>query len=115
MSKGPPGTHNDDLAKVYVLHNSTMRGIVDVWIHPRIRERHPELTDEDVQTAVRNSARSQPRLDTDPVQYAGIGFDASGRQIQWVGTRDRGTGGWRISHAMTPATKKMIKELEERR
>jgi hypothetical protein len=81
-----------------------------VEVHPRIIERHPELTVEDVQAAVKNAERFQRRLDIRLNEVIGIGLDCKSRLLQWVAHNEEGSDTWFVFHAM-PATKKMLREL----
>lgn len=81
-----------------------------LFVHPRIHERHPDVSDDDVKTAWHNALASMPRLDKDPDEYAAIGVDGHGRLVELVAKRTR-DGDWIIYHAMTPPTAKMRREL----
>ena len=83
---------------------------MNIEVHPRVFERHPELTREDVKSAVVNALRSQDRLGTDPLEYVGVGPDTAGRPVQWVAIRLEGVDSWYVFHAMR-ATRKVLSEL----
>lgn len=83
-------------------------------VHPRVRERHPELTEADVVFAWSNSFRSAPRLKKNPDEYVSVGFDNKGRLIEMIALRSK-HGEWLIYHAKTPPTKKIMAELDGER
>ena len=83
---------------------------MQVEVHPRIAQRHPEITEADVLAAVENCLRARPR-DTDPVQWAGVGVDGSARLVQFVAVElDGYPDRWLVFHSM-PATDKMMREV----
>jgi hypothetical protein len=89
-----------------------MRVIVD----RRVMELHPELAEQDVIHAVKHEIGSRLRLGTFPAQTAGVGMDGNGRLVEWVkipldGAGGQVMGGWFVYHAMTPPTKKMLREV----
>jgi hypothetical protein len=92
---------------IYVYESSPMER---VDIHPRVRARHPELSDRDVRDAWYACIRSAPRLDTLPTEYIAVGLDGTGRLIEMVAIR-LADHGWLVYHAMTPPSKKTLKEL----
>ena len=81
-----------------------------VIVHPRVSERHPELSDQDVLDAWESCIRAVPRIDTDAVDYIAIGADSNGRLIEMV-ARATEDGEWVIFHVFTPPTKKALREL----
>ena len=82
----------------------------DVIVHPRVHERHPEISEEDVLYAWEGCLKSIPRIDKDPDEYIAVGVDSSGRMIEMVAKRIS-TGSFVIYHAFTPPTRKMLREL----
>ena len=82
----------------------------DVFVHPRVHERHPELTDEDVLCAWENCILFATRADVEPHDVLAIGCDSHERLIEMIATRTS-VGSWAIYHAFTPPTKKFIREL----
>ena len=80
----------------------------DVFVHPRIHERHPELTEKDVLDAWEGCIRSAVRFDVDEV--VAIGSDSHGRLIEMF-ARCAADGCCVIYHAFTPPTRKMLVEL----
>lgn len=77
-------------------------------MHPRVTDRHPEVTASEVTEAFENTLRSRAR-DTSPVQWAGVGTDVSGRLLEYIAVEEE-PDGWLIFHAM-PATRKVLNEL----
>ena len=78
-----------------------------VLVHPRIAERHPELSNQDVLDAWAGSIRAIPRLDGEVTEYIVIGSDRHGRLVEMV-ARDIGRDTWLIYHAFTPPTRKAL-------
>lgn len=66
----------------------------------------------DVVEAFESTLRSRPR-DTHPVQWVGVGTDASGRLLEYFAVEDE-PDGWLVFHAM-PATTKVLIEVGLRR
>ena len=85
-----------------------------IFVLDRVIERHPELTKEDAAHAWEYCVKSMPRLDTDPEEHVGIGYDASGRLVEVVAIRN-GSGDWLIKHAQTPPQESIKRELGFRR
>jgi len=81
----------------------------DVVIHPRVIERHPELSEDDVREAWNGYVRMTRREGLDDC-YVAIGFDSSGRAIEMVAVETI-EGAWYVYHAMTPPTSKLLREL----
>lgn len=79
-------------------------------VHPRIHERHPDVTDEDVRATWRNQVKRRKREGLHPPQYAAVGFDAKGRLLQVVVVYDPGRDTILAFHAMK-ATQSMLNEL----
>lgn len=85
--------------------------MIDVIVHPRVTERHPELLERDVLSAWENMLAYLPRLGDDPDQFIAVGSDSNGRLIEMVARRtDSAT--WVIFHAMTPPSRKTLLELK---
>lgn len=77
-------------------------------VHPRVHERHPEISDEDVAAAWDNHvvACSYDQMERE----LRLGFDKSARQLEMIGILSGGE--WLVYHAMTPPTQKFLKEIE---
>lgn len=86
-------------------------GNQSVLVHDRVVERHPELSEKDVETAWVNRLRCQKRTGPWPPQYVAVGFDGNGRTIEMVAVYDPGADKTLIFHVRTPATKKIMGEL----
>ena len=83
-------------------------------IHPRIFLRHPELNEEDIRTAWRNSYYEALRADSQNYpEYLWIGVDSKGRDVEMVGTLT--DAGWLIYHANTPLSRRVRLEVEKAR
>jgi hypothetical protein len=82
-----------------------------VFIHRRVSQRHFGLSEQDVLDAWINCIRSRPRIDKNPDEYIAVGLDRKGRAIEMTAKRSL-DGDWLIYHAMTPPSKKTLRELE---
>jgi hypothetical protein len=82
----------------------------NVRVEPRVRARHPELSDEDVLTAWSNCLVSTYRQQSAFDDFVAIGTDAKGRLIEMIAVQEAGAS-WAIYHAMTPPTDKVLHEL----
>lgn len=78
-----------------------------VLVHPRITQRHPELSPEDVETAFKSQLDSFYRIQEN--QWVIIGLDANGRLIEIVAVIEGEL--IKIFHAMTPPSKKTLREI----
>ena len=85
-----------------------------IFVHPRITEKHPNLCNEDVLHAFENYEVCKQRLDKEMFECLGFGFDNKGRMIEFVAVRDE-VGDWLIYHALTPLSENTKKELGLRR
>lgn len=85
-----------------------------IIVHPRITERHPEISEVDVLDAWENTIAYLPRLGKDPSQYIIIGLDRKERLIELVANRGEDDT-WIIFHGMTPPSRKTLVELRIRR
>lgn len=81
----------------------------EVVVHPRVMERHPELSEDDVREAWDNYVCMARREGFDD-HYVAMGFDAAGRAIEMVAVETI-DGDWFVYHAMTPPTEKFLREL----
>lgn len=78
-------------------------------IHPRITERHPEIIDRDVVHAWNHMLKHAQR-DIDEDVYIAVGIDLKGRVIEMIARKKNDI--WVVYHALTPPTKKVLKELK---
>lgn len=82
---------------------------MDVRVHPRVMDRHPEISADDVRTAFSGTLRKVPRLGVEPVQWVGVGLDGRGRLLEYVAV-ETGRDEWLVFHAM-PAAKRTLREV----
>jgi hypothetical protein len=97
----------------FVIHLDGIRKQVtmkDIVVHPRISERHPDISETDVKDAWESCILARPRLDRSPNEYIAIGADSKGRLIEMIACMIS-DGTWIIYHAFTPPTKKALYEL----
>ena len=79
-------------------------------IHPRVSERHPELSEDDVRHAWDNRFAEATRSDVAGYwQVIAIGADQKGRLVEMVASLQGGD--WLVFHAFTPPTKKAMDEI----
>lgn len=83
-----------------------------VFVHPRVLERHPDLEEKDVISAWRNALQLARRDSNEAMYYIAVGSDANGRLVEMVAMAS--DDGFLIYHAMTPPSKKTMKELRLR-
>ena len=85
---------------------------MEVLVHKRVTERHPELSESDVVHAWEHAfavvERSGERI-YDTV-FAGVGADTKGRLLEFV-AQVRYDGVVVIFHSMTPPSRKLLSEL----
>ncbi len=81
-----------------------------IYALDRVHERHPDITKEDAIHAWRFCIKSMPRLEKEPEEHVGIGYDASGRLLEVVAIRGN-NGAWLIKHAQTPPQERIKREL----
>ena len=79
-----------------------------ITIHCRVTQRHPELSAEDIAHAWVNRIAEAQR-DVDPSQLVVVGFDCSGRMLEMVAV-ELEDGDYLVFHAMTPPSKKTLRE-----
>ncbi|MDR3070369.1 MAG: hypothetical protein LBU38_05085 [Propionibacteriaceae bacterium] len=81
-----------------------------VEVHPRVNQRHPEVTDADVLAAWANAIAFVRRETDEKDFYVAVGSDSKGRLIEVVASRET-DGQLLVFHAMTPPTRKTLTEL----
>jgi len=81
----------------------------EIFVHPRVNEQHPELSDSDVTAAWYNAICSYPLLEKGFDEYIVVGFDNKFRLVEIVAKRDH-YGDWLIYHAMTPPSRKTMRK-----
>ncbi|WP_431836647.1 hypothetical protein [Cellulomonas sp. Y8] len=84
-----------------------------IEVHPRITAKRSEIEPADVRSAFTATLRKVARLDTDPVQWVGVGLDGHGRLLEYVAI-ETGHEEWLVFHAMA-ATAKVLAETGLRR
>ena len=95
-------------------HETEPKEEPEIDVHPRIARLHPEIEPADAIEAFTSAFDGLVRLDTDPLQRIGIGFDRKGRLLEWIAVPQTEPEGWLIFHCME-ATKKFLREIEERK
>lgn len=81
-----------------------------VLVHDRILKRHPGIEKQDVINAWNNLVCKSRRMDGNEEYYSAVGFDRKGRALEMIAL-ETFEGYWFVFHAMTPPTKKILKEL----
>lgn len=79
-------------------------------VHKRVFARHPELTKSDILSAWRNAIALVRRETSEADFYVAVGFDTNSRPIEMVAAKED-DGSLLIFHAITPPTKKTLREL----
>ena len=83
---------------------------MQIIVYPRIAERHPDLSEEDVRFAWQHANISALRTESSNFpEMLSLGHDSQGRLLEMVGAMT--FDGWLIYHAMTPPSKKTLLEL----
>lgn len=84
---------------------------MQVQVLPRVHERHPDITEQQVRHAWSHIIKSRRRnMVFDPTQYMAIGTDQQGRALEMLAFIDAQRQEWVIYHAM-PASRKAMREL----
>lgn len=83
----------------------------ELIIHPRVTQRHPQLSEADIRHAWHHAYYEalRPNSPNFP-EYLWIGLDRRGREVEMVGTMT--TQGWLIYHANTPLSKRVKAEIK---
>lgn len=81
-----------------------------VHVHPRVTERHPELSEADVASAWRCQYRYAVREGDSGLRRVAVGLDPRGREVEMVAV-ELDDGAWLVYHAMTPPSAKTYREL----
>ena len=79
-----------------------------IGVHPRIKRRHPDVSDSDVADAMRSMLRYQQRSGG---EWLAVGLDGKGRLVELVYTYDEDEDFFFVFHGMTPPSGKTLKEL----
>ena len=87
---------------------------MDVIVHKRIMERHPELTEQDVLDAWENAFTYATRTHcARPFETMALGYDGKSRLIEMIALPKNAC--WMIYHAMTPPSRKFLTEMQGKR
>ena len=81
-----------------------------IFVLDRIEERHPNINKQDAAHAWEHCIKSMPRLNKEPEEHIGIGYDSTGRLLEIVAIRNANND-WLIKHAQTPPQEKIKREL----
>lgn len=79
-----------------------------IGVHPRISERHPEVSDADVMAAMRSMIRYKQR---DSGEWIAVGTDSRSRLVELVYIYDADDDYFFVYHGMTPPSSKTLREL----
>lgn len=79
-----------------------------IGVHPRIKQRHPEVSDDDVTTAMRSMLRYKQRASG---EWIAVGLDAKDRLVEVAYEYDEGEDFFFVFHGMTPPSNKTLREL----
>lgn len=77
-----------------------------VMVHPRVHQRHPDVTDEDVYAAWISCIKSLMRPNTH--NLIGVGYDLSGRLLEFTAHPSQDGTDWLVYHAMRCTRKTML-------
>ncbi len=79
-----------------------------IGVHPRINERHPEMSEADVIAAMRSMIRYKQR---NSGEWVAVGTDSRSRLIELVYLYDAEDDYFFVYHGMTPPSGKTLREL----
>ena len=79
-----------------------------IGVHPRISQRHPEVSEADVMAAMRSMIRYKQR---DSGEWVAVGMDSSNRLVELVYIYDVDEDYFFVYHGMTPPSGKTLREL----
>ena len=79
-----------------------------IGVHPRIARRHPEVTPDDVATAMRWMIRYKQRSTG---EWLAVGLDGHGRLVELVYQYDEEDDFFFVFNGMTPPSGKTLREL----
>ncbi len=77
-------------------------------VHPRISERHPEVSEADVMAAMRSMIRYRQR---DTGEWLAVGADSRSRLVELVYIYDADDDYFFVYYGMTPPSGKTLREL----
>ena len=79
-----------------------------IGVHPRIAQRHPEISDEDVCQAMRQMIRYRQRPEG---EWLAVGLDAANRLVELVYQYGEQEDFFLVFHGMTPPSRTTLQEL----
>lgn len=79
-----------------------------IGVHPRISQRHPEVTSEDVVAAMRSMIRYRERPSG---EWVAVGLDNKNRLVELVYRYDEDEDFFFVFHGMTPPSRNTLREL----
>ena len=79
-----------------------------IVVHPRISERHPEVSETDVMAAMRSMIRYKQRSSG---EWIAVGTDSRSRLVELVYVYDGDDDCFFVFHGMTPPSGKTLREL----
>lgn len=79
-----------------------------IGVPPRITKRHPDVTPDDVATAMRGMLRYKQRSSG---EWLAVGLDGRGRLVELVYQYDEDDDFFFVFHGMTPPSGKTLREL----
>ena len=79
-----------------------------IGVHPRISERHPEVSEADVMAAMRSMIRYKQR---DSGEWIAVGTDSRSRLVELVYIYDADDDYFFVYNGMTPPSGKTLREL----
>jgi hypothetical protein len=89
-------------------HVERRTGMSQIGVHPRISERHPEVSDADVMAAMRSMIRYKQR---ESGEWIAVGTDSRSRLVELVYIYDADDDYFFVYHGMTPPSGKTLREL----
>lgn len=79
-----------------------------IGVHPRINQRHPEVSEADVMAAMRSMIRYKQRSSG---EWVAVGTDSRSRLVELVYLYDADDDYFFVYHGMTPPSSKTLREL----
>jgi hypothetical protein len=89
-------------------HIERRTGMSQIGVHPRISERHPEVSDADVMAAMRSMIRYKQR---ESGEWIAVGTDSRSRLVELVYIYDADDDYFFVYHGMIPPSGKTLREL----
>lgn len=79
-----------------------------IGVHPRIAQRHPEVSTDDVVAAMRGMIRYKQRSSG---EWLAVGLDGKDRLVELIYQYDEDEDFFFVFHGMTPPSGKTLREL----